>query len=96
MDFCSDLNYVRAGSVIDFKITDCPGNCMGHGNCVGNHCHCDELYTGAACDIEICPEFCNNATKNGQCSKVSADILLVILWVKHSSHIFDEVCNISY
>ena len=83
LDFYSDLNYVRSGSVIYFEITDCPRNCAGHGNCIANHCHCNELYTGAACDIEICPEYCNNGTRNGQCSKVNA-IILLVLRMKHS------------
>ena len=70
LEFISDYNYVRAGFLLDFLITDCPRNCSGHGSCVGNKCYCDELFTGVACDIEICPDFCNNATGNGQCSQV--------------------------
>jgi hypothetical protein len=70
LEFFSDNYETRGGSVIDFLITDCPGNCSAHGSCIGNQCSCDELFTGAACDIEICPEFCNNVTGNGQCSQV--------------------------
>ncbi|CAB4040216.1 multiple epidermal growth factor-like domains 8, partial [Paramuricea clavata] len=69
LEFFSDNYKTGGGSVIDFLITDCPGNCSAHGSCIGNQCSCDELYTGAACDIEICPEFCNNVTGNGQCSQ---------------------------
>ena len=70
LEFVSDNFYVKYGCVIDFLITECPGNCSGHGSCIDSQCYCDELFTGAACDIEICPDDCNNATGNGQCSQV--------------------------
>ena len=57
--------------MIDFAMSNCPGGCSAHGTCIGNNCTCDELYTGEACDVELCPDMCNNRSGNGDCSKVT-------------------------
>lgn len=70
LKFFSDNNYTRKGWLVHFVINNCSGDCSGHGNCVGHTCYCDDLYDGDACDVELCPQMCNNITDQGECSKV--------------------------
>lgn len=70
LDFFSDNNYSLKGWNVYFEIYNCSGGCSGRGSCAGNQCICDELYTGDACDVKLCPQMCNNITGHGECSKV--------------------------
>jgi hypothetical protein len=44
--FFSDTNYVLTGFKAEYKISDCPHNCSGHGQCQDHKCVCDEEWTG--------------------------------------------------
>ncbi|XP_067133716.1 multiple epidermal growth factor-like domains protein 8 [Centruroides vittatus] len=65
----SDTNYIRKGFKAMFNITDCPLNCSQRGKCVGNICHCEQLWTGEACDISLCPNDCGINEETGECDR---------------------------
>ncbi|XP_018626037.1 uncharacterized protein [Nicotiana tomentosiformis] len=49
----------------------CPGNCSGHGKCLGSGvCECQNGYTGIDCSTAVCDEQCSlhcGVCDNGVC-----------------------------
>lgn len=65
----SDTNYIRKGFRAMFNITDCPLNCSQKGKCIGNICQCEQLWSGEACDIPLCPNDCGINEETGECDR---------------------------
>lgn len=64
----SDFAFDSARFKAEFSFTDCPLNCSGHGNCANNRCVCNQYWTGAACQTELCS---NNCSYSGYCLQAS-------------------------
>lgn len=74
--FFSDRNYIRQGFYAKYNVTDCAFDCNSatkRGVCDSrtHSCHCQSGFTGEACEIATCPDFCSgHGTCNfdfGQC-----------------------------
>ncbi|XP_012270635.1 attractin-like protein 1 isoform X2 [Orussus abietinus] len=72
--FYSDVAYNMSGFNITYKINACPSrysqvDCSGNGVCIGDTCTCDALWTGEACDIQVCPNNCSYTYGQGKCNR---------------------------
>lgn len=63
----SDTNYVLDGFRAEYSISNCPGNCSGHGECVAHTCICESDWGGRDCGRELCPEGCGASMGRGRC-----------------------------
>lgn len=63
----SDTNYVRKGFQAVFHVTDCPLNCSNNGLCQNHRCICQPLWSGNACEINLCPNDCGSFDGRGEC-----------------------------
>uniref|UniRef100_T1GZQ0 EGF-like domain-containing protein n=1 Tax=Megaselia scalaris TaxID=36166 RepID=T1GZQ0_MEGSC len=65
LHFFSDDAYNMSGFNISYKVNGCPTNdsrveCSGFGACMDDGtCSCENLYTGEACNIALCPNNCS-------------------------------------
>ncbi|XP_039280047.1 multiple epidermal growth factor-like domains protein 8 isoform X2 [Nilaparvata lugens] len=65
----SDTNYVLDGFRAEYSISECPGNCSGHGDCIGHKCVCQALdeWGGRDCSQRLCPDQCHARLGHGRC-----------------------------
>lgn len=65
----SDTNYVLDGFRAEYSISNCSGNCTGHGVCVGHTCVCDNEneWGGRDCSKALCPDGCGAKSGHGRC-----------------------------
>lgn len=63
----SDTNYVLDGFRAEYSISNCPGNCSGHGQCVAHTCICESDWGGRDCGRELCPDGCGALMRRGRC-----------------------------
>ncbi|GIY78358.1 hypothetical protein CDAR_179641 [Caerostris darwini] len=64
----SDTNYVRSGFEAVYSVTACPLNCSSRGLCQNHRCICDNLWSGDACEISLCPSDCGLRENKGECN----------------------------
>jgi len=46
-------------------------DCSGHGVCIEGTCTCDAMWTGEACDVQVCPNNCSFHHGQGECDRES-------------------------
>ncbi|XP_012222964.1 attractin-like protein 1 isoform X2 [Linepithema humile] len=76
LHFYSDVAYNMSGFNITYKINACPSryshmDCSGHGVCIEGTCTCDAMWTGEACDVQVCPNNCSFHHGQGECDRES-------------------------
>ena len=84
-----------------FNVHTCEGSCTGNLECVRSHhgnlrCLCKSGWTGADCQIQICPENCNNATSQGYCDYVSFVCLYFLSRFSCYKHCSKTGCAMSW
>ncbi|XP_066586444.1 attractin-like protein 1 isoform X2 [Prorops nasuta] len=72
LHFYSDGVYNMSGFNITYKINACPSryshvDCSGHGECTEGICICHDMWTGEACDVQVCPNNCSHLHGQGEC-----------------------------
>lgn len=46
-------------------------DCSGNGVCIDGVCTCDAIWTGEACEIQVCPNNCSHSHGQGECNRES-------------------------
>ncbi|XP_029172341.1 attractin-like protein 1 isoform X2 [Nylanderia fulva] len=74
LHFYSDVAYNMSGFNITYKVNACPSrysyiDCSGHGVCIEGTCTCDAMWTGEACDAQVCPNNCSFLHGQGECDR---------------------------
>eukprot|EP00795_Rhopilema_esculentum_P016542 gene16542-7966_t len=65
-----------------FNVHTCESSCTGNRECIRSHhsnlrCLCKSGWTGADCQIQVCPENCNNATSQGYCDYATGQCVCI-------------------
>ncbi|XP_006821585.2 multiple epidermal growth factor-like domains protein 8 [Saccoglossus kowalevskii] len=61
---------ITQGFTALYTIEECPLRCHGNRQCVNGHCVCMDRYRGSDCQIQICPQDCNQHLSQGVCDDV--------------------------
>ncbi|XP_041767179.1 attractin [Anopheles merus] len=74
LHFFSDDAYNMSGFNISYQVNACPTNdsslnCSGNGDCWNGECSCNSGFTGAACNIPRCPNYCSAHLGRGVCDR---------------------------